>query len=97
MKFLRFLRELTTDRRVIIGVGAALLVGGWGTTQYVHERLMTYPADQLSSPRSRAWHGPRHNRVKLRSVFFCGLVGMAAGAGLMGFGALRNTSTVPGR
>ena len=43
-------------RRILLGVGAALLVGGWGVTRYV---------DGI------------------------GVVFMAAGAGCIGFGALR--------
>ena len=31
-----------TNRRLLIALGAALLVGGWGTTRYIHEFRMAF-------------------------------------------------------
>ena len=70
-------------RRWILGVGAALLVGGWGMTRYAHERLMTYPTSiavgrGFDQPRQRAWDDSG-------GIFAGGVVMMAVGAGTIAF------------
>ena len=79
-----------TLRRLMLGIGAALLVGGWGTTQFAHELLQTYEG----SARQIAW------RVKVyegwggpgRVIYGVGVISMAVGAGLIGFAVLRPTN-----
>ncbi len=64
----------TRTRRTLIGVGAALLVGGWGMTQFA--------VNELAS--GYYWcHSTRHY-FQMAAV-----VPMALGAGLIGFGAIR--------
>ena len=76
-------------RRWILGVGTALLVGGWGMTRYAHERLMMYPIVigevYRSYPRQRQWDDSG-------GTFASGVVMMAVGAGLIGFAFLRDRS-----
>ncbi len=79
-------------RRWILGVGAALLVGGWGMTRYAHERLMTFPSDigepfVIHLPLSR-----QLNWDDSGGIFAGGVVMMAVGAGLIGFAFLRDRS-----
>ncbi len=67
----------TWTRRTLIGVGTALLVGGWGSTRYAHAQ------QQSVSARIRA-----NQWIVDRGVFRRGVVAMALGAGLIGFCAI---------
>ena len=75
-----------TTRRVVLGIGLALLVGGLGTAVYA--RLQTevgyrYDGKGRGTREVEVWddsYGP---------AFIGGIVLMAIGAGLIGFGALR--------
>ncbi len=62
-------------RRTLIGVGAALLVGGWGITGWVREGLLL--AHENST------------MAQFMNAYIAGVVSMALGAGLIGFGAIR--------
>ena len=66
-------------RRLLIGVGAALLIGGWGTTRYAHEQQMSRRLD--GNHRAALWGETRH-------IYGAGVLGMAVGAGLIGFAIL---------
>ena len=43
-----------TKRRILLGIGAALLVGGWGTTRYADEQQQAFPSGRN---RMLAWKG----------------------------------------
>ena len=62
-------------RRVVLAIGAAMLVGGWGTMRYTqaHKRAFTL--------------------TESRRTYACGIVGMAIGAGMIGFAACKNRTT----
>ncbi|MEE9130546.1 MAG: hypothetical protein V3T84_11055 [Phycisphaerales bacterium] len=66
-------------RRLMLGIGAALLVGGWGATRYAaqHQRAYSYY---------------RSDAVCQRTVYIGGVVTMAIGAGFIGFAVLRHTN-----
>lgn len=90
--------KLLKNRRIILAIGAALLVGGWGMTRLAHERVMHYPTEHHR--RVRAWYEqgstatvikPSGFFVTPRTVYIIGVVGMAAGAGFIGFAALRKS------
>lgn len=91
MKLLRFLRALTTDRRVIFGLGALLLVGGWGTMQYVHESQVWWGSPGVPLHR---WYGTEQvaeamqPNPPIKVWYSVGVAMMAVGGGLMGFAAL---------
>ncbi len=74
-------------RRLTLGIGAALLVGGWGTMQWsdrdASEVWLTsrIPREQMVAKRARA-----------PIVYGAGVVSMAVGAGLIGFAVLRPTN-----
>ncbi len=74
----------TWTQRTLIGVGAALLVGGWGTTQYAHEERQSVAAS-ADAERVVNWK----TLAGISSIYTTGVVFMALGAGLMGFGATR--------
>ena len=74
-------------RRLTLGIGAALLVGGWGVTRYADE--------QQEGPRSkyRLWFsGYDGGHIPSRVIYGTGVLGMAIGAGLIGFAVLRPTA-----
>ncbi len=82
-------------RRTLIGVGAALLVGGWGLTRYAHAQQQIMGA---GAARYRLWvgmdaGGRNHEEWRLvigsRVYYGTGVMSMAVGAGLIGFGAIR--------
>ena len=82
-------------RRWILGVGTALLVGGWSMTRYAHEQQQSGSEGQVSSyymwiygPPGKA--GTSHMAGK--TIFGTGGVAMAVGAGLIGFAFLRDRS-----
>lgn len=73
-------------RRLLLGVGAAVLIGGWGTTRYAHEQQMMVPA---GAGRVRIWHrSTEFEKIYLwssNSIYGLGVTLMAVGAGLIGF------------
>ncbi len=76
-------------RRLILGVGAALLVFGWGLTRYAHEQQQSLPAN---AARFRAWDAGHTNDGDVTpssDLYAAGVTIMASGAGCIGFGALR--------
>ena len=79
------------DRRLLIALGAVLLVGGWGVTQFIHEEQMAIPMrNEDSLPRLKRWYtgtvtGP-YKAPRGRVIYRAGVLGMALGAGLIGFG-----------
>ncbi len=80
-------------RRWILGVGTALLVGGWGMTRYAHERLMTYPSDIGQRDRhSRQWAWDDSS-----GIFAGGVVMMTLGAGTIAFAIPRPRDRSDGR
>lgn len=89
-------------RRLMLGIGAALLVGGWGTTQLasraervVHsEGVVPRPKKRSSSPpiNVTVTSGVARWDYHYRPVYIGGIVGMALGAGLIGFAVLRPTA-----
>ena len=65
----------------MVGVGAVLLAGGWGLTGYAKEQQAAFGhARQI-------WEEGFHV-VASRTVYVTGVVSMALGAGLIGFGAI---------
>ena len=72
------------NRRWMLGIGAALLIGGWGMTRYAHERLMTYPTSVGERGRLSTYSRQR-NWDDSGGIFAGGVVMMAVGAGLLGF------------
>ena len=73
-------------RRTMIGLGAALLVGGWGTTRYADEQQQTLPVGQ--DTRFTLWaYG--WSTIPTKRIYMIGVIGMALGAALIGFAALR--------
>ena len=82
-------------RRWMLGIGAALLIGGWGMTRYADARQLAM--DNQRQPALRLWTGryrspsswlPNTN-VASRTIFGSGVVAMAVGAGLIGFAIQR--------
>jgi hypothetical protein len=70
-------------RRIILGIGAALLVGGWGLTRYAHEQQESVVDDA----RDIIWVGGDNIFIRgSRTYFGAGVASMAIGAGLIGFG-----------
>lgn len=89
---LMFNRRLIA-RRTILGIGAALLFGGWGMTQLAHERIMHYPTADLRRVWAWSLSAPAYREsgffVTPRTMYMLGVAGMAAGAGLIAFVSLR--------
>ncbi len=75
----------TRTRRTLICVGAALLLGGWALTGYADEQQQTVP---VGTRRAHLWVGSS-GPVASRTFYMTGVVSMALGAGLIGFGAIR--------
>lgn len=83
------------SRRLILGLGAALLVGGWGTTRYADEQQQSIPTAEAhlrgSAERIKLWsegYGGEVGEVDLppsKTIYAAGVVSMAIGAGLIGF------------
>ncbi len=62
------------DRRLLIALGAVLLVGGWGITRYAQQGW---------------WIGlPIDDRQTTGWIFGAGVLTMTIGAGLIGFAVL---------
>lgn len=71
-----------TKRRIVLGLGAALLVGGWGVTQWANKQVQATPTNF----RLRTWIGESENITEsTRTIFAEGIVGMGIGAGLLAF------------
>lgn len=76
-------------RRLTLALGAALLVGGWGTTKYASrpERLavrVRFVPENVVIPVVRD--------TAYRPVYIGGVAAMAVGAGLIGFAVLPPTN-----
>ena len=72
-------------RQIVLGVGAALLVGGWGATRYA---IQSYEAfrETYQTVVSQVWsHWQEHDRP----IFIRGIISMTVGAGLIGVALLK--------
>ena len=75
----------------MLAVGAVLLIAGWGITRYAHEQQQAVSTETDS--RAIMWfNGDRNTRVlgarwqvAIREIYAAGVLGMAVGAGLIGF------------
>ena len=79
-------------RRLMLGIGAALLVGGWGATRYVVQQQRSFGSE---ARRERGVvHYPRWDPGASygQAIYIGGFVSMAIGAGLIGFAVLRPTN-----
>lgn len=76
-----------TKRRIVLGLGAALLVGGWGVMQFVKEKQQstTTRADR----REFVWHGGDDEILSSRIMFTSSIVSMTIGAGLIAFSLIK--------
>ena len=74
-------------RRFFLGLGAFLLVGGWGTTRFAAQHDQNWyrylGSKAYRSPAEVVWDR------SLGDVYIIGVVGMAIGAGFIGFAFLR--------
>ncbi len=73
-------------RRILLGIGAALLVGGWGTTRYAVEHMNS----QISTEGWKESFAIAFDpyvvwRAEVRGIYAAGVVGMALGAGMLAF------------
>ncbi len=68
-------------RRLTVGIGAALLVGGWGMCGYAKEHDLRRRIESL--PHTTLWDRD------FGKTYRYGVAAMAVGAGLMGFAVLR--------
>ncbi len=76
-------------RRLTVGIGAALLVGGWGATRYADQ--------QVQAGTGLIWlegYQESYGTYTPPGHLVCaaGVVSMAVGAGLIGFAVLRPTN-----
>lgn len=72
-------------RQWILGVGTALLVGGWGVTGCAKEQQQSAPTDAGLV----VWVGSPITSVGSQTIYACGVLSMAVGAGLLGFAIYR--------
>ena len=86
---------MNTLRRLLLGLGAALAVGGWGLTQYAEEQQQSMP---VPAERTRMWvEGGKHIwpdqlaefSGSSREIYGAGIISMAIGAGLVGIAGPR--------
>ena len=91
----------TWTRRTLIGLGAVLLIGGWGITGYTskwtsgltsyslyrHERQAEEPDEQ--DPMQASTRKDRWEQRGGAEIFAAGVVSMALGAGVIGVATLR--------
>ena len=70
-------------RRIMLGLGAALLVGGWGMTQRTVHILSHESVERMT--RYAKQSGSKFDD----DIFLGGVVTMAIGAGLIGFAFMR--------
>ncbi len=83
-------------RRIVLGIGAALLVGGWGLTRYVDARQAAIAAAENESV--TAWVGERTKvatyarggLISGRTAYLIGVIGMSLGAVIVVVGFQRN-------
>ena len=68
------------DRRLLLGVGAALLIGGWATIGYAKDR------QRIASDGLPAGISVRYSNG--RSIYIGGAIIMTIGAGVIGFAIL---------
>lgn len=91
----------TWTRRTLIGLGAVLLIGGWGITGYTSKWTSGLTSDALYAP-DRQPEEPDEQRPMQAStrkdlweqrggaeIFAAGVVSMALGAGVIGVATLR--------
>ena len=71
-----------TRRRLMLGLGAALLVGGWWATS---DSMLDHFVHPLRG-------GYSYIDRSAKYVYFGGVAGMVVGAGLIGFAVLRPTN-----
>ncbi len=78
-----------TRRRLMLAIGAAWLVGGWGSMQYAVQNSIRSDSLGLTM-----WHRDSASWIPWGggAVYNGGGIIMALGAGLIGFAALRPTT-----
>ena len=76
-------------RRLMLAIGAAWLVGGWGSMQYAVQDSIRSDSLGLTM-----WHRDGASWIPWGggAVYKGGVISMAVGAGLIGFGVLRPTT-----
>ena len=72
-------------RQWILGVGTALLVGGWGVTGCAKEQQKS----ALTDMGFVLWGGTVVTSARSKTIYACGVLSMAVGAGLIGFAIYR--------
>ncbi len=72
-------------RRLMSGIGAALLVGGWGVTRFADE-----PQHAINSGSRSVLNGGTSARNG--AIYGIGVLSMAVGAGFIGYVVLRPTT-----
>ena len=76
----------TWTRRTRFGLGAAMLVSGWGTTRCTGEQQQAEPMDVLNL--YGRWVSG-YSGIPPKFIYMSGVVSMALGACLIGSAALR--------
>ena len=78
-------------RRLLLTVGAVLLIGGWGMTRYAHEQRQS-ESEGLDSYFMWFYNPPGKagsSHVASKTIFGGGVVAIAAGAGMISFAMWR--------
>ena len=78
--------------RVILGLAAALVVGGWGATRFAGEQQEMLPA---GNERLQAWQGEsrrarKHHLPPSRVVYAAGGLAMLLGALTLGYSLVKH-------
>ncbi len=79
----------TNRRRLMLAIGAVLLIGGWGTCGYAkrHDQVGTLGRARIDAiPHTTVWDRD------FAKTYLYGIAAMAIGAGLIGFAVLRPTA-----
>ena len=77
-------------RRLALGLGAALLIGGWGVIQYAHAQQQVLASGEAESvwwwlgerTRVSSWLG-EGKFISGKTLFFLGAMGMGVGSGML--------------